>query len=132
MKRTWLVASLALSAGSTHAYADAVSLSCSGSLHNYVALLETALGPSAATLDIDKKAFLTPVGNFHITKVEENSINFDEPADALKVFGSLDRVTGEVNVFWRTAAEDEKMKLRIPHKVQVHVNLKCVVAKRMF
>ena len=73
---------------------------CGGTLHSYLSsATESDIEFGAATLDFANKRLVTPVGNFRITKVDDASITFDKPDDKLKVFGTLDRLTGTMNAF---------------------------------
>jgi hypothetical protein len=88
--------------------------------------------PGAAVVDLEKKRIATPVGNFRITRILDESITFDDPTSNLLVFGTLDRVSGAMNVFWRTAAQEAKVQSGLPSAAQMYAELKCSAAKRLF
>lgn len=118
---------------SFEASAQIADLSCSGKMHQYIPEhREGSISPGAARIDIEKRALATPVGDFRITHVHDNSISFDSLTDPLVVFGTLDRVTGAMTIFWRTQAEDAKLKAGLPHTVTRYADMACIPAKRMF
>lgn len=83
-------------------------------------------------MDLEKKRIATPVGNFRITRISDESIAFDDPTSKLVVFGTLDRVSGAMNVFWRTAAQEAKVQAGLPSAAEMYADLKCSAAKRLF
>jgi hypothetical protein len=67
--------------------------------------------------------------------ISDDSISFDEPAEEhwnayagfeeeLVVFGTLDRVSGHMTVFWRKPKDNKKMVM--------YSELRCSAAKRLF
>jgi hypothetical protein len=75
----------------TIAPAAAIDLSCKGVMHTYeMEQKEGAVDPGAAVVDLEQKRIATPVGNFRITTISEDSISFDDPSSKqLVVFGTL-------------------------------------------
>lgn len=113
--------------------AEAIDLSCKGVMHTFA--METKQGtvdPGAAVVDLDRKTIATPVGNFRITRILDESITFDDPTSKLLVFGTLDRVSGAMNVFWRTAAQEAKVRAGLSSTAEMYADLKCSAAKRLF
>ena len=88
--------------------------------------------PGAAKIALDAGTIFTPVGQFHITKVDETEITFDDPRQVLKVFGRLDRMTGQMTIFWRTAEEEAKIQAGRKSTASMYSELSCTVAKPLF
>ena len=107
--------------------AEAVDLICSGGTHTYGSNhTAAAVPPGAAIVDLENGSIKTPVGNFHITTVSDDSISFDDPAKKqLVLHGTLDRWTGLMRVFWRNPAGDDTQAV-------MYSELKCSIAKRLF
>jgi hypothetical protein len=124
MKAVIGLASLALA--TSIAQANAIDLTCSGEMHTYGSKHIEGTVPLGATIvDLDKKLITTPVGSFHITNVSDDSISFDDPAKKqLVVFGTLDRMSGLMRVFWQNPEDKTKMVM--------YSELKCSTAKRLF
>jgi hypothetical protein len=119
-----LLISLALAI--TIAPAEAVDLSCTGVMHTYeMKQKEGTVDPGAAVVDLEHKTIATPVGSFRITTISDDSISFDDPrSKQLVVFGTLDRISGLMRVFWRHPEDNSKMAM--------YSELKCSPAKRLF
>jgi hypothetical protein len=124
MKAAIGIASLMLA--TSIASAEAIVLSCSGVMHTYsTGHIEGAVPTGATIVDLEKRRITTPVGAFHITNVLDDSISFDDPAETqLVVFGTLDRISGLMRVFWRNPKDNTK--------VVRFSELKCSTAKRLF
>jgi hypothetical protein len=124
MKGVIRLASLALVV--SIAPAEAIDLTCSGVMHTYRSKhIEGTVPSGAAIVDLEKRRITSPVGNFHITNVSEDSILFDDPTETqLVVFGTLDRISGLMRVFWRNPGDNTKMVM--------FSELKCSAAKRLF
>ena len=76
-------------------------------------------------MDLEHKHIATPVGSFRITTISDDSISFDDPnSKQLVVFGTLDRISGLMRVFWRHPEDTSK--------VAMYSELKCSTAKRLF
>jgi hypothetical protein len=103
--------------------AKAIDLNCSGEMHTYGSRhIEGTVSPGATIVDLEKRSISTPVGDFRITNISEGSISFDDPARF--VFGTLDRMSGEMKVFWRNPEDKSKMAR--------YGELKCLAAKHPF
>jgi hypothetical protein len=89
-------------------FAPTVDLTCSGVMHNYGSNHDAAaVPPGAAIVDLENRTISAPVGNFRITTVSDDSISFDDPAKKqLVLFGTLDRCSGLMRVFWRNPGDD--------------------------
>ena len=125
MSRVISLALLTLTIGV--APARAIDLTCSGVMHSYVSgHIEGEVAPAAAVVDLEGKRITTPVGDFHITKVAEDSISFDDPTNSqrLLVFGTLDRMSGLMRVFWNKPHDNTKAAM--------YSELHCSAAKRLF
>jgi hypothetical protein len=90
----------------------------------------TATG--ATTIDLENERIVTPVGDFHITRVEDTSVTFDDPGKKLVVFGNLDRMTGKMTVFWRRPEEEARMRAGLTSKMSRYAELGCSASKRLF
>jgi hypothetical protein len=110
----------------TIAPAEAIDLSCKGVMHTYeMKQKEGTVDPGAAVVDLEQKRIATPVGSFRITNISDDSISFDDPkSKQLVVFGTLDRISGLMRVFWRHPEDTSKMAM--------YSELKCSSAKRLF
>jgi hypothetical protein len=124
MKAAISLASLILA--TSIAPAAAIDLICSGAMHTYGSNHNAAaVPPGAAIVDLENRSISTPVGNFHITTVSDDSISFDDPAKKqLVLHGTLDRWTGLMRVFWRNPGDDTQAVM--------YSELKCSIAKRLF
>jgi len=111
----------------TIAPAEAIDLSCQGVMNTYeMERKQGTVGPGAAVVDLEHKRIATPVGSFRITTISEDSISFDDPTSKELVdFGTLDRISGAMNVFWRHPGEDNS-------HAAMYADLKCSAAKRLF
>jgi hypothetical protein len=121
---TGLLVSLTLAV--TIAAAEAIDLSCQGVMHTYeMKQIEGTVEPGAAVVDLEHKRIATPVGSFRITTISDDSISFDDPnSKELVVFGTLDRISGLMRVFWRHPNDNSKAAM--------YAELKCSAAKRLF
>jgi hypothetical protein len=106
--------------------AEAIDLTCSGVMHTYgPPHIEGTVQPGATIVDSEKRTITSPVGDFHITNVSDGSISFDKPAEKqLVVFGTLDRMSGLMRVFWQNPGDKTKLVML--------TELKCSTAKRLF
>ena len=121
---TGLLVSLALAVPITPA--EAVDLSCKGVMHTYeMKQKEGTIDPGAAVVDLEHKRIATPVGSFRITTISDDSISFDDPSSKeLVVFGTLDRISGLMRVFWRHPGDTSKAAM--------YSELNCSASKRLF
>jgi hypothetical protein len=121
---TSLVIFLALAI--TIAPAEAIDLSCKGVMHTYeMKQKEGTVDPGAAVVDLEHKRIATPVGSFRITTIADDSISFDDPdSKQFVVFGTLDRISGLMRVFWRHPGDTSKAAM--------YSELNCSAAKRLF
>ena len=124
MKAAISLASLILA--TSIAPAAAIDLICSGAMHTYGSNHNAAtVPPGAAIVDLENRSISTPVGNFHITTVSDDSISFDDPTKKqLVLHGTLDRWSGLMRVFWRNPGDDTQAVM--------YSELKCSIAKRLF
>lgn len=108
----WIVVfTLALSAHSSVAPAQTIGLVCRGTFREYQPKqFESNVPPGATRVDLDRKRISTPMGDFVISKVEETKIWIDDENRGLVVFGSLDRLSGHMTIFWQHPSERAKSK----------------------
>lgn len=108
--------------------AAAVDLTCSGVMHTYNPKhIEATVAPGATVVDLDNHDITTPVGEFEITRVSEDSIAFGGRSPSypgLTIFGTLDRVSGHMTVFWRKPNDTTH--------AEMYSELSCSKAKRLF
>jgi hypothetical protein len=106
--------------------AEAIDLSCQGVMHTYeMKQKEGTVDPGAAVVDLEHKRIATPVGSFRITTISDDSISFDDPnSKQLVVFGTLDRISGLMRVFWHHPGDNSQAAM--------YAELKCSTAKRLF
>lgn len=111
---------------STIACAGAVDLTCGGVMHTYQAThIQGSVAPGATIVDLEQRRITTPVGSFRVIDISEDSITFDDPREKqLIVFGTLDRLSGLMRIFWRNPQNSTKMAR--------YAELNCSIAKRLF
>jgi hypothetical protein len=131
--RHYLIATGMIAALNSTAFGQTVDLVCNGAVHQFEPNeVHGTAGPGATRVDVGRQRISTPVGEFRITKVEDTKIYFDDPGKQLVVFGYLDRLTGEMTVFWRRPEEEARMQAGLSHKVAILAELRCAVSKRLF
>ena len=84
--------------------AEAIDLTCSGVMHSYSPKnIEGAVASQGAVIDLEGRYITTPVGEFNITTISDDSISFGGSPNYkdLDTFGTLDRVTGIMRIYWR-------------------------------
>jgi hypothetical protein len=116
--------------GMTTAQAQTIGLACNGRMQD--GHTEGPIAAGAATIDLDRKQFVSPVGTFRIFSVNEQSIAFDDPANPLKVFGRIDRFTGDVTVMWLRPEEAAKLQAGATVKYEARATMRCVPSQRLF
>jgi len=94
--------------------------------------IEAKVGPGATVVDIEAGLLSTPIGKFRITQSAQDAITFDSPDGKLKVFGRMDRFTGEVMILERTPEEEAKMRAGQSSVAAVVIQLHCSAAKPLF
>ncbi|MCK1274428.1 hypothetical protein IVB46_04120 [Bradyrhizobium sp. 61] len=109
--------------------AATIDLTCSGVMHSYVPKhIEGAVAPQATVVDLENQFITTPVGEFEIGTVSDDSISFkaESPPSypGLSVFGTLDRLTGLMRIFWRKPNDNTR--------AQMFAELNCSKARRLF
>jgi hypothetical protein len=106
--------------------AQRINLVCSGTMREWSPnLTEGDVAPTTAVLDLDAGTFSTPIGNFRVTKVDETKVLFDNPSSRLKIFGSLDRLTGVMDVIGAEPEEAAKMAAGQSARSSMSANLEC-------
>ncbi len=116
-----------------NANAQNVTLTCQGTLYEYgPSAIVATIPPGTTYIDFDKKRIATPTGVYLVTALNDTDLVFGEIQGALKVFGTLDRTTGKMRIFWRTPEEHTKMRAGLPSKMSRFAELICLPAKRLF
>jgi hypothetical protein len=128
-----LYTTVAIHLGLGPASAQTINLVCGGKFHQYDPEGRTAtVPPAATTVDLAKKLILTPVGQYRISKVEETKIYVAEERQDFSVWGTLDRLTGKMDIFWERLAERAKRRAGSPSKFAALLELQCSVSNRLF
>jgi hypothetical protein len=123
--RRYLLVALVTAGSATMSSAQTINLVCGGTLHQYQPQKkEGDVVPAGTIVDLTAEKIATPVGEFRISAIEEKEITFEAPGKDPIVFGTLDRLTGAMNVFWRRRDDQSKMIM--------YAELKCSVAQRLF
>ena len=115
------------------AYADPITLSCSGSfMEGYRESLKS--DRQTAVLDLENRSFKPPLYEaLPLTLVGDAEVSFAKETSDLSVRGSLDRVSG--TLFVNVMRPNERKKLEVGEGGYVTLNwitAKCVPAQRMF
>jgi hypothetical protein len=120
-----MLVALVTAGSATMSSAQTINLVCGGTMHQYQPQKkEGDVVPAGTIVDLTAKKIATPVGEFQIAAIEEKEITFGAQGEEPIVFGTLDRLTGTMNVFWRRREDQSKMVM--------YAELKCSVAKRLF
>lgn len=132
--KAWLIGTvgIVLVASNSAVVGQTINLMCSGTVYQYEPNRMEGSATGAATIDLENGRIGTPVGDFHITRVEETSVTFDDPGRELVVFGKLDRMTGRMTVFWRRPEEEAKMQAHLTSNSSMYAELSCAATKRLF
>jgi hypothetical protein len=119
---------------STAASGQTVDLMCGGKFYQYEpSKIESSVAPRATRIDLHRKRISTPVGEFRISNAEDTAIFFKEVLPGpLLVFGRLDRLSGEMTIFWRRPEEEEKLQAGLTAQTAMYADLRCSVSKRLF
>jgi hypothetical protein len=89
--------------------------------------IEATVDPKDTVVDLDNRSIVSPVGEFNIITIAEDSISFggESPSyPGLTIYGTLDRVSGHMTIFWRKPGATTKMEM--------YSELNCSKAKRLF
>lgn len=124
-----LICALSLGAA-TSAWADPVTLLCHGNLVEF-SKPSTKLGATTVSIDIENGIVKSPLGDFAITRVTDNSLVFSHPTKNGVADGNIDRVSGSMTIFWLTPEQKAASK-KGPFKYEMYASLECAPAKRMF
>jgi hypothetical protein len=76
--------------------ADKIALVCSGTMGSLGYLEKSPVGATSIIIDLDQGVVTMPTGDYRITKVTENHINFEGALGRQKVNGNIDRLAGTV------------------------------------
>jgi hypothetical protein len=122
---TFVIVVLGTAASGNELRAQVIDLECKGPVNQYEPkkILGIA-GDGGTRVNPDQNRITAPFGEFRITQVEETKIYFDDPSSALEVSGTLDRIAGQMTIFWRRPKEVAR--------VSMYADLKCSIAKRLF
>jgi hypothetical protein len=115
------------------ASAQTVNLVCGGTFRQYDPEQRTVtVPPAATTVGLAQMLISTPVGQYRISKVEETKISLGEERQDFFVRGTLDRLTGKMDIFWERPAERAKRLAGSSSKLAGSIELQCSVPKRLF
>jgi hypothetical protein len=90
------------------------------------------VSPAATRVDLDRKRVSTPLGEFPLSKIEENTIFIAGEQNGLIVFGSLDRLSGKMSISWQHPTEAAKLRAGQSSQLLRQADLNCSLAKRLF
>jgi hypothetical protein len=105
---------LLLSANVSAANAQSVMLNCVGTYHNYSDGTVVNFPPAAAVMDYSSHMFTYQFIEIPITRATDTKLTLEASAlgnnrQYLKIFGTIDRITGIGTIYWRTPEEEAKM-----------------------
>ena len=131
------LASLIAIAWGGSAFGQAVNLACGGVYHVYAPEepMEATVAPKASSVDLASKKITTPLGEYRISRVDDDQIFFDRPASPTFNFvthGTLDRSTGKMLIQWLRPEEDAKMGNGQMTHMARYAEFMCSIAKRLF
>jgi len=98
--------------------------------------MDATVAPTASSVDLVSKTITTPLGEYRISRVEDEQIFFDKPASPTFNFvthGTLDRSTGKMLIRWLRPEEDAKAQVlgQMAHMAR-YAEFMCSIAKRLF
>jgi hypothetical protein len=131
MIKHFAVATFLYAASNSIVIGQTINLVCRGQVIKYNPTIE-ALTEGAATIDLDQNSLTTSLGEFHIINVGDTSINFNGTENSLVVFGTLDRITGKMTVFWYTPEDWAKVQAYQDAHFSRHAQLTCSASKKLF
>ena len=113
---TQLTCLTALVVGASAGSAFAVSnLSCGGLMHFYPPEepMDLNVPPGASSVDFPNNKIVTPMGEFRLSRIDEQQITFDAPATSSFNYvtrGTLDRSSGRMQIMWLRPEQDAKTR----------------------
>jgi hypothetical protein len=130
-----LASLIAVASGCT-ASAQAVNLACGGIYHIYAPeeAVDATVAPTASSVDLTSKKITTPLGEYRVSRVEDEQIFFDRPASPNFNFvthGTLDRSTGKMLIQWLRPEEDVKLGNGQMTHMARYAEFMCSIAKRL-
>ncbi|MGJ4957741.1 hypothetical protein ACQR1H_19005 [Bradyrhizobium sp. HKCCYLRH2015] len=132
VKMTVLVGLLALFLSASAVQADQIVLACIGSI-NYPANPPTKIDGDSAVVDFDSQTFKPPIfPAYKITKISNTNLSFGLDTSETSVFGSIDRISGNVSMTVMRPEERKKILSGGSAKMLSWMTAKCSPAKRMF
>jgi hypothetical protein len=87
----------------------------------------------SAVLDLEAGTFKPPLyATYAITKVDETHINFGLETGTSSIFGTIDRISGNMTMNVMKPEDRRRLSAGGSAKMQAWMNAKCVPAQRMF
>jgi hypothetical protein len=131
------LASLIAAGSGGSAFAQAVNLTCGGVYHMYAPEepMVSTVAPTASSVDLAGRKVTTPLGEYRISRVQDEQLLFDQPASSNFNFvthGTLDRSTGEMLIQWLRPEEDAKHGVGQMAHMARYAKFMCTTAKRLF
>jgi hypothetical protein len=129
----FLLTACALGLLSSPASAQTINLVCGGTFSQYdPERLDAKVSPTATTVDLERKLLSTPVGQYLISRIEDTKIVIYEERQDFSVVGSLDRLTGKMEITWQRPAERAKLLAGLSSKIAGRIELQCSASNRLF
>lgn len=113
-------------------HGQVVDLVCSGTMQSRPANVTGTVAPGATHIDLGVNTILTPVGTFEIIRLDDSQLSFGGLMQGLHASGTLDRVSGEMTVFFRNDEEKRRMQAGLEHTYTMYARLRCSTAKKLF
>jgi hypothetical protein len=116
----------------TAASAEPIALVCNGNTHVF-GTGNIPITASGALLDLEQKLFTAPVyGTYSIVRADETTVAFSGDNGKASTTGSIDRMSGKLNMSVMTTEERKKMSAGQPAKMVSVVEAQCAITKRLF
>lgn len=98
--------------------------------------MDATVAPTASSVNLASKKITTPLGEYRISRVEDEQLFFDKPASPTFNFvthGTLDRLTGRMLIRWVRPEEDARAQVvgQAAHMAR-YAEFMCSAAKRLF
>jgi len=131
------LAALVGSGSGCAASAETVNLACGGVFHLYEPeRMDSSVAPTASAVDLASKKITTPLGEYRISRVDEEQLTFGAPAAPgfnFVTHGTLDRLSGRMLIRWFRPEEDAKAQV-VGQSANMarYAEFTCAAAKRLF
>jgi hypothetical protein len=123
---------------STVAQAQTIPLTCQGEFKIYrPSRTDADVPPGSGSVDLARKRFTSPVGNFNISTVTESAAEIrdsfvDKGGRRLIVRGNFDRTSGKVWIMWLTEQAAHRFDTNQNAGAEMYASMLCGRANRVF